>query len=94
MIKMGRWSSDRMSSGFLLFMSRKAAWMSGKEKAPFAGYCLMGCYGPLRNVLFGSMTASTRYSPLALGLSVWSNAVSWALTSAQIILGIWLELRQ
>ena len=45
-----------------------------------AGSCLVGCSGSLRNALF----ASTRYLPLTLGLAVWSQAVSWALTYAQI----------
>ena len=43
---------------------------SGEEKASVAVSCLMGCSGSLRNVLFMSMAASTRYSSLALGLAV------------------------
>ena len=49
-----------------------------------AGSCLVGCSGSLRNVLFAFMAVSKRYYPLALGLAVWSQAVSWAFTSAQI----------
>ena len=56
--------------------------MSGEEKAPVAGSGLVGCSGSLRNVLFASMAVSTGYSPLVFGLAVWSQAVSWALTSA------------
>ena len=37
----------------------------------------------LKNILFAYMAAFTRHSSLALGLAVWSQAVSWALTSAQ-----------
>ena len=48
---------------------------SGEEKSPVAVSCLVGFSGLLRNVLFASMAASTRYSPLALGLAVWSQGV-------------------
>ena len=86
---MGRWSDDRISSGYQPYLSRKESWTivtSGEEKAPVAGSCLVGYSGSLRNVMFASMIAFTRYSPLALVLDVWSHAVSWALTSAQITL--------
>ena len=85
-IRMTRWSDGWVSSGSQWYLSRKAAWMvvsSGEEIAPVAGSYLVGCSGSLRNVLFASMAMFTRCSPLVLGLSVLSQAVSWALTSAQ-----------
>ena len=90
MIGIGRWSDERVSSGSQSYLSRKAAWTivtSGEENEPVAGSCLVGCIWSLKNVLFGSMAVFIRYSPLSLGLSVWSQAVSWALTSAQITCG-------
>ena len=57
-IMIGRWSDYRVSSGSQSYLSRKAAWTivtSGEEKAPVAGFCLVGCSGLLRNVLFSSM---------------------------------------
>ena len=77
----GQWivaTMVRVSSGCQSYLSSMAAWMivaSGEEKSPVAGSCLVGCSGSLRNVLFTSMEAFTRYLPLALGLAAWSHAV-------------------
>ena len=57
---------------------------ASEEKASVSGTCLVSCSGSLRNILLASMIAFTRYSPLALGLVVRSQAVSLALTSVQI----------
>ena len=86
-IRIRRWSNDRVSSGFQSYLSLRAAWTivtSGEEKAPIAGSCLMDWSGSLRNVLFTSIAAFTRYSSLAFGLAFWSRGVSWTLTSEQI----------
>ena len=43
-IRMGRWSDDRISSGSQSYLSRKTAWAivtSGEEKAPVAGCGLL-----------------------------------------------------
>ena len=95
-IRMGRWSDNRVSSDSQSYLSWNAALTivaSGEEKASVDGFCPEGCSESLRNVLLSSMAAFTRYSPLALGLAVWSQAVSWTLMSAQIT-SCWLDLRQ
>ena len=87
MIRIGRCSDDMVSSRFQTYLSRKAAWMivtSGEVKASVAASFLVGCSGSIRNVLLTSMAASTRHSPIALWLAIWTQAVSWALSSAQI----------
>ena len=55
-----------------------------RREAPVAGSCLVGCSGSLGNVQFASKAACAISSPRVLGLAVWSQAVSCALTYAQI----------
>ena len=87
MIRMVRRSDGRLSRDSLQYLSQMAVLTivtSGEEKAHVVQMRLVGCSGSLRNAMFASMAAFTRYSSVALKLAVWSLAVPWPLTSAQI----------